>query len=161
MYIRPGASRVVGLTFLSETSTHDMSYTPSYPNAHQGPGGGGPPMPGFPPQPGYPAPLTHSTSTYPGQQPHGQSFAPPPGPPPNMPPHGLGPAPPQQVGGAESISTNGNYEGAQYSISHRDSNSILSVRLQPGYELKAKPGSMVAMDPSVKIKGKVSIVLLI
>lgn len=73
-----------------------------------------------------------------------------------MPPHGLGPAPPQQVGGAESISTNGNYEGAQYSISHRDSNSILSVRLQPGYELKAKPGSMVAMDPSVKIKGKLT-----
>ncbi|KAI0762121.1 tryptophan RNA-binding attenuator protein-like domain-containing protein [Trametes elegans] len=31
---------------------------------------------------------------------------------------------------------------------------MLYLRLQPGYEVKAKPGSMVAMDATVKIRGK-------
>ncbi|KAI0661297.1 tryptophan RNA-binding attenuator protein-like domain-containing protein [Cubamyces menziesii] len=31
---------------------------------------------------------------------------------------------------------------------------MLYLRLQPGYEIKAKPGSMVAMDATVKIRGK-------
>ncbi|EIW63639.1 DUF124-domain-containing protein [Trametes versicolor FP-101664 SS1] len=31
---------------------------------------------------------------------------------------------------------------------------MLYLRLQPGYEIKAKPGSMVAMDATVQIKGK-------
>ena len=31
---------------------------------------------------------------------------------------------------------------------------MLYLRLQPGYEVKAKPGSMVAMDATVKLKGK-------
>ncbi|KAI0630089.1 tryptophan RNA-binding attenuator protein-like domain-containing protein [Trametes polyzona] len=31
---------------------------------------------------------------------------------------------------------------------------MLYLRLQPGYEIKGKPGSMVAMDATVKIKGK-------
>lgn len=31
---------------------------------------------------------------------------------------------------------------------------MLYLKLQPGYEIKAKPGSMVAMDASVRIKGK-------
>ncbi|KAI0820039.1 tryptophan RNA-binding attenuator protein-like domain-containing protein [Trametes gibbosa] len=31
---------------------------------------------------------------------------------------------------------------------------MLYIRLQPGAEVKAKPGSMVAMDATVKIKGK-------
>ncbi|OCH91452.1 DUF124-domain-containing protein [Obba rivulosa] len=29
------------------------------------------------------------------------------------------------------------------------------MRLQPGYEIKAKPGAMAAMDPSVQIQGKI------
>lgn len=33
---------------------------------------------------------------------------------------------------------------------------MLSLRLQPGVEIKGRPGAMVAMDASVKIKGKVS-----
>ncbi len=112
---------------------YNMSYSPSYPPPH------GPPPPGFPvsPQPGF-----HVGSTYPGQSP---SFNPPPR---------SGPSP--GGGSASAIETTGAYEGAQFRIAHRDSNSLLSVRLQPGYELKAKPGSMVAMDASVKIKGKVS-----
>ena len=36
---------------------------------------------------------------------------------------------------------------------------MLSLRLQPGYQIKAKPGSMVAMDASVQIKGKLKVSL--
>ena len=32
-----------------------------------------------------------------------------------------------------------------------------SLRLPPGYQVKAKPGSMVAMDASVQIKGKLKV----
>lgn len=59
--------------------------------------------------------------------------------------------------GAEHIQTTGDYEGVRYTISYRDSNSLLSLRIPPGQEVKAKPGAMVAMDPTVQIKGKVRI----
>ena len=55
--------------------------------------------------------------------------------------------------------TTGSVEGASFKIDHRDSNSMLYLRLQPGYEIKAKPGSMVAMDASVQIKGKLKVSL--
>ncbi|KAI8993828.1 tryptophan RNA-binding attenuator protein-like domain-containing protein [Trametes punicea] len=55
---------------------------------------------------------------------------------------------------ASNHPTTGAFEGLQFRIDHRDSNSVLSIRLQPGYEMKAKPGSMVAMDATVRIKGK-------
>ena len=133
-----------------------MSYN-SYPgNSHHNAGAlNAPQMPGYPPQSGYPG---ASQSSYPGQQ---QSYPPPPGPPSHhhspQPHHAsLSAAPPVSAGGAANVQTNGNYDGVQYSISYRDSNSILSLRLQPGYEVKAKPGAMVAMDASVRIKGKVS-----
>ena len=58
------------------------------------------------------------------------------------------------------IDTTGAFDGCQYRIDHRDSNSLLAIHLQQGYEIKAKPGSMVAMDASVKIKGKVIAVSL-
>lgn len=62
--------------------------------------------------------------------------------------------PPAQTG-AEHIQTSGDFDGVRYTISYRDSNSLLSLRIPPGQEVKAKPGSMVAMDPTVQIKGKV------
>ncbi|OBZ70993.1 hypothetical protein A0H81_09032 [Grifola frondosa] len=106
-----------------------------------------------PQMPGYPG-----AATYPGM-----SAPPPPGgqyppqahgsPMPPIPAYPPVPGPPA-IGGATNIPTNGVCEGAQYRIDHRDSNSMLYVRLQPEYELKAKPGSMVAMDASVRIKGK-------
>ena len=104
--------------------------------------------PGYP-QPGYPGAGAH-------QPHHSQSF---PQPPHGSPaPHGYPGAPPPQHApqpqGASNIPTTGQAEGAQFRIDHRDSNSMLYLRLQPGYEIKAKPGSMVAMDASVQIKGK-------
>ena len=102
-----------------------MSYAPSYP------------------QPGYPGQAAH----HPPQPPH-HSY---PG------PGGPAPAPPQSSSApaqSGSAATTGQVEGAQFKIDHRDSNSMLYLRLQPGYEIKAKPGSMVAMDATVQIKGK-------
>ncbi|KAG8933575.1 hypothetical protein FRC02_011590 [Tulasnella sp. 418] len=49
--------------------------------------------------------------------------------------------------------TVGSFEGVHFKIDHRDSNTLLSLSLQPGCEIKAKPGAMVAMSASVQIKG--------
>lgn len=53
------------------------------------------------------------------------------------------------------IDTTGAFEGMQFRVDHRDSNSLLSMRLAPEYQVKGKPGSMVAMEGTVTIKGKV------
>ncbi len=124
-----------------------MAYQPSYPQS----GYPGQPSPsGYPaPSPGYPGQAP--TPGYPGHH-HQSSFsgsAPPPGPPPQ---HGA--PPPQAPASASNIPTTGSIEGVQFRIDHRDSNSMLYLRLQSGAEVKAKPGSMVAMDATVKIKGK-------
>ena len=63
---------------------------------------------------------------------------------------------PGRASGTRATDTNVNFEGAQFRIAYRDSNSLLSIRLPPDYEIKAKPGAMVAMDASAKIRGKVS-----
>ncbi|KAI0696698.1 DUF124-domain-containing protein [Cytidiella melzeri] len=123
--------------------------------------------PGYTPQQGYNGPPPPSQAGYTGAPAHhhqqsqhsmpiqgfpeaspsyagpGQ-FNPPTGPPQAIPSHG-----------AAGIDTSGSAEGVQYHIHYRDSNSLLSLRLQSGVEVKAKPGSMVAMDGSVQIKGKV------
>jgi len=119
-----------------------MAYNPSFPNPNQ------PGFPNSPPPPqGYPG--APAPSAYPGMSSPGY---PPQSP---MPPQQM---PPQQGGsGARNIDTNVNHEGAQFCVSYRDNNSLLSVRLPPGMELKAKPGCMVAMDASVKIRGKLKV----
>ncbi|CAL1707224.1 unnamed protein product [Somion occarium] len=97
----------------------------------------------------------HTPSGYPGPQPAqgypGAQFPSPGG---GYPALGQHAPPPQQSQGTAMIDTTGAFEGAQYRIDHRDSNSLLAIRLQPGYEIKGKPGSMVAMDPTVSLKGK-------
>ncbi len=99
--------------------------------------------------PGSPSGFPYPQAGYPGGAPYPPQGAPPSQYVPQVPsPH---------VSGAVAITdTTGNFEGVQYRIDHRDSNSLLSLRLQPEYVVKGKPGSMVAMDASVKIRGKVS-----
>ena len=99
-------------------------------------------------------------------------FAPPGAPPPGAgyyaapPPVGYGSAPPMHHGGPPPPSsgpssgggftiqdTVGSFEGVNYRIDHRDSNSILHLTLQQGYEVKARPGAMVTMQASVQIRG--------
>ena len=97
----------------------------------------------------------------PGPPPAGFYAAPPMGygaPPPQMQMqmhHGAPPSPqPQSGGGSFTVQdTIGTFEGLNYRIDHRDSNSILHLTLQQGYEVKAKPGAMVTMQPSVQIRG--------
>ena len=69
--------------------------------------------------------------------------------------HGGGPpAPSAASGGGFTVQdTIGTFEGLSYRIDHRDSNSILHLTLQQGYEVKGKPGTMVTMQPSVQIRG--------
>ena len=96
-------------------------------------------------------------------------YAPPGAPPPGagyyaaQPGPGYGSAPPMHHGGAPPAppsgsgftvqDTIGTFEGVNYRIDHRDSNSILHLTLQQGYEVKARPGAMVTMQASVQIRG--------
>jgi len=65
-----------------------------------------------------------------------------------------GPSFPSGPGTASTTqNTTGSYEGVQFQIDHRDSNSVLRLSLQQGYTVKGKPGSMVAMAATVGITG--------
>ncbi|KAL8731055.1 MAG: hypothetical protein Q9166_003706 [cf. Caloplaca sp. 2 TL-2023] len=49
----------------------------------------------------------------------------------------------------------GTFNGGSYRISHRDSNTILTLQLAMGCPLQAKPGIMIAMSPTITLKGAV------
>ncbi|KAH6697568.1 duf124 domain-containing protein [Plectosphaerella plurivora] len=69
-----------------------------------------------------------------------------------------GAPPPELFVGAQSIASVddvGTFNGGSYRISHRDSNTILTIQLAVGCPLKAKPGTMLAMSPTVVLKGQV------
>lgn len=48
----------------------------------------------------------------------------------------------------------GQFNGGQYSIIHRDTNSVLSVTLSEGGAVKSRSGAMIEMGGNVKIEGK-------
>jgi uncharacterized protein (AIM24 family) len=48
----------------------------------------------------------------------------------------------------------GTFNGGSFRISHRDSNTILTVQLAPSAPFIGKPGSMIAMSHSVTLKGQ-------
>ncbi|KAJ5114984.1 hypothetical protein NUU61_000743 [Penicillium alfredii] len=50
----------------------------------------------------------------------------------------------------------GTFNGGSYRISHRDSNSLLTLQLAMGCPLTAKPGVMIAMSPTMTLKGSIS-----
>ena len=49
----------------------------------------------------------------------------------------------------------GTFNGGSYRISHRDTNSIVTLQLAMGCPITAKPGVMIAMSPTVTLKGAV------
>jgi uncharacterized protein (AIM24 family) len=49
----------------------------------------------------------------------------------------------------------GSFNGGAYRISHRDTNSVLTIQLAIGCPLHAHPGAMIAMSPSVTLKGEI------
>lgn len=60
-----------------------------------------------------------------------------------------------QFSGAAAIVNDdvGTFNGGSYRISHRDCNTILTVQLAIGCPLDARPGAMIAMSPSIVLKG--------
>jgi hypothetical protein len=60
-----------------------------------------------------------------------------------------------QFVGAEATSDDiGTFNGGSYRISHRDTNSILTIQLAMGCPLSGKPGALIGMSPSVTLKGQ-------
>ena len=49
----------------------------------------------------------------------------------------------------------GTFNGGSYRISHRDTNSIITIQLAMGCPLTVKPGAMIAMSPSITLKGAI------
>jgi uncharacterized protein (AIM24 family) len=49
----------------------------------------------------------------------------------------------------------GTFNGGSYRISHRDSNSIVTLQLAMGCPITAKPGVMIAMSPTITLKGAI------
>ncbi|KAF1812399.1 DUF124-domain-containing protein [Eremomyces bilateralis CBS 781.70] len=148
------------------------------------PSSGGHPPPGYPPPPnqppqqqygekapgGYASPPPHQQygapppqATHPGHTPSPVPVAQPPQSqqaPMNMNAPGAMPggAPPAQhfVGAHTNQDDVGTFNGGSYRISHRDTNSILTLQLAMGCPLTAKPGAMIAMSPTLTLKGDVS-----
>ncbi|KAJ5124251.1 Mitochondrial biogenesis protein AIM24 [Penicillium bovifimosum] len=50
----------------------------------------------------------------------------------------------------------GIFNGGSYRVSHRDTNSLLTVQLAMGCPLTARPGAMIAMSPTITLRGNVS-----
>ncbi|KAF2125852.1 DUF124-domain-containing protein [Dothidotthia symphoricarpi CBS 119687] len=64
------------------------------------------------------------------------------------------PQQPQFTGaGSTSADDVGTFNGGSYRVSHRDTNSILTVQLAIGCPFTAKPGAMIAMTPTITLKG--------
>jgi uncharacterized protein (AIM24 family) len=49
----------------------------------------------------------------------------------------------------------GTFNGGSYRISHRDTNSIVTLQLALGCPITAKPGVMIAMSPTITLKGSI------
>ncbi|TDZ67219.1 Uncharacterized protein CTRI78_v003068 [Colletotrichum trifolii] len=68
---------------------------------------------------------------------------------------GGAPAATHFLGATATVDDVGTFNGGSYRISHRDSNTILTVQLAVGCPLQAKPGVLVAMSHSVTLKGQI------
>lgn len=66
-----------------------------------------------------------------------------------------GGAPPQGqfVGAGSTVDDVGTFNGGSYRISHRDSNTVCTIQLAVGCPLTVKPGLMIAMSPTMTLKG--------
>ena len=47
----------------------------------------------------------------------------------------------------------GTFNGGSFRVSHRDTNTVLTIQLAMGCPMEAKPGAMVAMSPTMTLKG--------
>lgn len=63
------------------------------------------------------------------------------------------PPPGHFVGAGATVDDVGTFNGGSYRISHRDCNTILTIQLAVGCPLTARPGTMIAMSPSITLRG--------
>ncbi|KAM0480520.1 hypothetical protein ACHAP7_005084 [Fusarium lateritium] len=61
----------------------------------------------------------------------------------------------QFVGAVATADDTGTFNGGSYRISHRDCNTIITIQLAMGCPMSAKPGAMIAMSPTVTLKGQI------
>ncbi|OJJ48621.1 hypothetical protein ASPZODRAFT_130713 [Penicilliopsis zonata CBS 506.65] len=58
------------------------------------------------------------------------------------------------IGATNTYADNvGQFNGGAYRISHRNTNSLLTVQLAMGCPLVVKPGAMIAMSPTITVRG--------
>ncbi|OAA57654.1 DUF124 domain-containing protein [Cordyceps fumosorosea ARSEF 2679] len=65
-----------------------------------------------------------------------------------------GPSASAFVGAVATTDDVGTFNGGSYRISHRDCNTILTIQLAMGCPLGAKPGAMIAMSPTMTLRGE-------
>ncbi|KAI1422959.1 tryptophan RNA-binding attenuator protein-like domain-containing protein [Xylaria sp. FL1777] len=82
---------------------------------------------------------------------------------PQQPSAGLTPAPSmsagapsagQFVGASATMDDVGTFNGGSYRISHRDCNTIVTIQLAMACPLTARPGVLIAMSPTITLKGE-------
>lgn len=66
---------------------------------------------------------------------------------------GGAPAATHFVGAGATLDDVGTFNGGSYRVSHRDTNTIVTIQLAAGCPLTAKPGVMIAMSPTITLKG--------
>jgi uncharacterized protein (AIM24 family) len=86
----------------------------------------------------------------PYQQHHQQQHNPYPPPQQHGHPHAAAAPPPS----LSSAGDQGAFAGGTYAITHRDTNAILTIDLQPGATVRSAPGAMVHMAATVQLSGK-------
>ncbi|KAI1364889.1 tryptophan RNA-binding attenuator protein-like domain-containing protein [Xylaria arbuscula] len=64
------------------------------------------------------------------------------------------PSPGNFVGASATVDDVGTFNGGSYRISHRDCNTIVTIQLAMGCPLTAKPGVLIAMSPTITLKGE-------
>jgi uncharacterized protein (AIM24 family) len=65
----------------------------------------------------------------------------------------ISPSAAQFVGAEATTDDVGTFNGGSFRISHRDTNSILTIQLAVGAPMEGKAGAMIAMSHSVTLKG--------
>ncbi|KAF8846617.1 DUF124 domain-containing protein [Acephala macrosclerotiorum] len=63
------------------------------------------------------------------------------------------------VGAMDTQDGVGQFNGGSYRISHRDSNTLLTIQLAINCPLIARHGAMIAISPTVKLQGKLDVSL--
>ncbi|OAA33506.1 DUF124 domain-containing protein [Moelleriella libera RCEF 2490] len=58
------------------------------------------------------------------------------------------------IGAGAVVDDVGTFNGGSYRISHRDTNTILTIQLAIGCPFQAKPGAMIAMSPTMQLRGE-------